>query len=66
MNEPIKKLNIYLMSNVTDFTGMMQHAEVIYFKRPEEGKYTEYVLSQFRIQTLDITIVDLAGSLFCK
>ena len=30
------------------FTGVMQHAEVIYFMCPEEGKDTEYVLSQFR------------------
>ena len=30
------------------FKGVMQHAEVILFLRPEEGKDTEYVLSQFR------------------
>ena len=30
------------------FMGVMQLAEVIFFMRSEEGKDTEYVLSQFR------------------
>ena len=29
------------------FMGVMQHAEVIFFMRPEEGKVTEYFLAQF-------------------
>ena len=30
------------------FMGVIERAEVEFFMRPEEGKDTEYVLSQFR------------------
>ena len=29
------------------FTGVRESAEVLFFMRPEEGKVTEYFLSQF-------------------
>ena len=29
------------------FTGVIERAEVVFFMRPEEGKVTEYFLSQF-------------------
>ncbi|MDE0793006.1 MAG: hypothetical protein OSB08_05085 [SAR324 cluster bacterium] len=29
------------------FTGVRERAEVVFFMRPEEGKVTEYFLSQF-------------------
>ena len=48
------------------FSGVREHAGVVFFMPPEEEKDTEYFLSQFHSEPLDNTIVDLVGRSFLK
>ena len=40
--EQLRDVELYSL-----FTGVRERSEVVFFMRPEEGKVTEYLLSQF-------------------
>ena len=44
--------------------GAMQRAEIVFFMRPAEEKQTLLLLSQFKTQPVEQTVVDLAGQLY--
>ncbi len=48
------------------YTGAMQRAEVVFFLRPEEEVATALFLSQFKTESVDQKIVDIAGALYRK
>ena len=48
------------------YTGAMQRAEVVFFMRPEEEVETALFLSQFKTESVDQEIVDIAGALYRK
>ncbi len=48
------------------YTGAMQRAEVVFFLRPEEEVATALFLSQFKTESVDQEIVDIAGALYRK
>ena len=48
------------------YTGAMQRAEVVFFMRPEEQAETELFLSQIKTESVDQSVVDVAGALYRK
>ena len=48
------------------YTGAMQRAEVVFFMRSEEEYETELFLSQIKTESVNQSIVDIAGALYRK
>ncbi|HDL64454.1 MAG TPA: PIN domain-containing protein [Proteobacteria bacterium] len=48
------------------WTGVMQRAEVVFFMREDEEERTLQLLSQFKTEPVDQSLVDEAGVLFRK
>ena len=48
------------------WTGALQHAEVVFFMRPEEEAATLLFLSQFKTAPVDQGIIDAAAVLYRK
>lgn len=46
------------------YTGAMQRAEVVFFMRPDEQEATELFLSQFKTESVDQKVVDVAAALY--
>lgn len=44
----------------------MQRAEVVFFMRPDEQEATELFLSQFKTESVDQKVVDVAAALYRK
>ncbi len=48
------------------WTGALQHAEVVFFMRPEEESDTFLFLAQFKTAPIDQEIIDRAGEFYRK
>jgi len=48
------------------WTGVMQRAEVVFFMREDEEERTLQLLSQFKTEPIDQSLIDEAGALFRK